>query len=206
MLLSYATSAIRTVRAWRGARTLTDLGELTARWLEGDLTTQPHHAGPPCDETRDLIPVLAAVNRSGYLTECSQPGIHETGDEGDEWAQRAAVSGFTTASTAARLAAALWPGLVVIVHPPGTPALCANSIGSLGMTVTTCNGEPFTVFGIYLPPSEIEFMYRRCHRDARATVLGAHQVTIIDPVWGRNDVLWPALATVMDSERSQVST
>ncbi len=28
-------------KAWRSARTLADLGELTARWIEGDLGEHP---------------------------------------------------------------------------------------------------------------------------------------------------------------------
>ncbi len=28
-------------RAWKQARTLAELGELTARWLEGDIASQP---------------------------------------------------------------------------------------------------------------------------------------------------------------------
>ena len=33
--------------AWRSARTLADLGELTARWLEGTVASVPGYCGPP---------------------------------------------------------------------------------------------------------------------------------------------------------------
>jgi hypothetical protein len=56
---------------WRTARTLADLGKLTARWLEGEITTTPSHLGPPDSETTDLIPTLAAANRAGFVTDQS---------------------------------------------------------------------------------------------------------------------------------------
>jgi len=57
-------------RAWSSARTLTDLGELTAQWLEGSLATLAGGAyrGGPDEETGPLVPVLAALNRAGYVT------------------------------------------------------------------------------------------------------------------------------------------
>ena len=59
--------------SWKTARSLADLGELTARWLEG---TEPNH---PCcasgadEETSPLIVELAALNRAGFVTDFSQP-------------------------------------------------------------------------------------------------------------------------------------
>ncbi len=62
-------------RAWEAARTLDDLGELTARWLEGTIASQPGYE-PGCGpdpETAALIPVVARCNRAGYVTCGSQP-------------------------------------------------------------------------------------------------------------------------------------
>ena len=61
---------------WRAARTLADLGELTAQWLEGKIASIPAVV-PGCgpgEETAELIPVLAACNRAGYVTTVSRPG------------------------------------------------------------------------------------------------------------------------------------
>ncbi|ASR39866.1 hypothetical protein BAY61_31770 (plasmid) [Prauserella marina] len=60
---------------WYAARSLTDLGQLTAAWLEGELESQPGYVpgNGPDEETNELVPILAAVNRAGYLTMCSQP-------------------------------------------------------------------------------------------------------------------------------------
>lgn len=54
-------------RLWREAATLDELGELTARWLTGRITSQPGYQ-PRCgpdDETRDLIHTLARACRAG---------------------------------------------------------------------------------------------------------------------------------------------
>ncbi|MFE2693644.1 DUF6919 domain-containing protein [Streptomyces mirabilis] len=84
-------------KAWCSARTTSDLGQLTARWLEGDLASQPgympNHGPDP--ETEPLIPVLAAANRAGFVTNASQPGDDDH-THGTHWQQRAAVTGFIT--------------------------------------------------------------------------------------------------------------
>jgi len=59
---------------WLSARTLADVGELTALFLEGHLQQTPTHMGSPDTETIALIPVLAACNRTGFVTHQSQPG------------------------------------------------------------------------------------------------------------------------------------
>lgn len=77
----------RTDRArWRAARSIADLGHLTALWLEGEVASHPSCATPnfgPDEETAHLVPVLAAANRAGYLTDNSQPGFIERGSDGD---------------------------------------------------------------------------------------------------------------------------
>ncbi len=39
----------------------------------------------------------------------------------------------------------------------------------------------------------VEFIFEGIGDAAMNEVLDAWQVTVIDPVWGRNDVLWPTL-------------
>jgi hypothetical protein len=61
---------------WGQARTLADIGELTAQWLEGRITYLPADLGSaPDSETEALVPVLATVNRMGFVTDFSQPGV-----------------------------------------------------------------------------------------------------------------------------------
>jgi hypothetical protein len=100
------------VDRWHAGRTIADLGELTAQWLEGSIASGPWYGGRPEDETTPLIPVLAAVNRAGFVTDFSQPG--EKLDE-DGCAQRASVGGFTTTAILAALCAHLeGTGLTVL--------------------------------------------------------------------------------------------
>jgi hypothetical protein len=89
---------------WQTAHSLGDLGELTALFLEGQLSETPSHGGPPDPETGPLIPVLTEVNRAGFVTEQSQPGIPP---DADGSAQRANVSGFASNKTFAALTATL---------------------------------------------------------------------------------------------------
>ncbi len=90
--------------AWQAARTLADLGELTARWLEGSIGSEPGYCGRPAEETEDLVPVLAKLNRAGFVTSGSQPGLIEPGARGTLAEQRAAVDGFAGPELAFRLA------------------------------------------------------------------------------------------------------
>jgi len=75
---------------WAAAVTLEQLGDLVAQWLEGRISSAPFNAveGPPDSETGPLVPVLAQLNRSGFVTEDSQPGEID-----GDWAQRAFVTG-----------------------------------------------------------------------------------------------------------------
>lgn len=77
-------------RQWRDADSLAAIGELTARWLEGTLAYQPEDfSTEPAPETRPVVPVLAALNRAGYVTTNSQPGAALRTGSG----QRAFVTG-----------------------------------------------------------------------------------------------------------------
>ena len=75
---------------WAEARTLLEVGELTAQWLEGRIPKSPWYRGAPDPETTEIVPVLAALNRIGFVTTMSQPGRGLS----EEYAQRAEVSGY----------------------------------------------------------------------------------------------------------------
>jgi hypothetical protein len=90
------------LQQWRAARSITDLGHLTARWLTGDgITTCPGWpAGEgPEPETAQILPTLITLNRAGMVTVSSQPGHRFHNGVG----QRAAVDGFCTPQTLARI-------------------------------------------------------------------------------------------------------
>jgi hypothetical protein len=179
---------------WESARTLDDLGELTAQWLEGAIrsipTVVPGYG--PDEETILLIPVLAAANRAGYVTDFSQPG-----EDVNDWVQRAAVSGFASpAVLAALVAAAADTDLMITAGRAGE-----NDWGTTAV-VSVDNGRENTWAGGAQSLDAIRYGYEGdCHPAAVEALCGAWQVTLVDPVWGRNDLLWPVLKAFAASVR-----
>lgn len=169
---------------WAHAHTLGELGELTARWLEGTIPHQPAWEGTrPDAETEPLVPVLAALNRAGFVTHYSQSGMALASGTGR---QRAAVSGFGSELLLRRLPdASLGTDLVCLVYPPG------GRLDGLRIPISYSEGVAGTWAGAEMRPEDIrEFYGPACHRDAVEALLGAWQATVIDPRWGRNDLLW----------------
>ncbi|MDW8803656.1 hypothetical protein P1P68_02250 [Streptomyces scabiei] len=180
-----------TARIWAAARTLSDLGDLTAQWLEGTLEALPGGAyrGGPDEETGPLVPALAALNRAGYVTIQSQPGCDGPAFDGRRWCQRAAVMCLTDRAGLLRLTrTARNAGLLLAVHG-------ADRSGPVrDILVTTWGGREQTGFGDRLRRSHLRREYAGCHRDAVRAVFDAHQVTLVDPQWGRGALLWASLA------------
>lgn len=184
-------------RRWRSAESLQDLGALVASWLIGDIASQPGyqpHCGPE-EETQHLIPVLVAVNRLGFVTDGSQPGLAGYGYDHHWWEQRAAVSGMVDdPELRDRLvAAAELAGLTVVQHDM-TPRRHAE-----GVPATRSLGRVHTRFGGFLPVRDLRTVWQPeiIGRRVFDKVVAAWQLTLIDPEWGRDDVLWEALAEVV---------
>lgn len=175
---------------WHTARTLEDLGNLTAQWLEGAITHLPAYYGDaPDEETQTLIPHLAAYNRAGFLTTDSQPG--EPLEDG--CGQRAWVSGFCTEDTCDKIrAACLGTDLIVIYTPP----YCDNATQ---IVITIDDHAEFTWAGGTLDEANIEHYYGEDCPAALDALKSAWQIDVIDPVWGRNDLLWATLDTAWRS-------
>jgi len=191
-------------RAWKQVRTLAELGELTARWLEGDIASRsgymPNRGPDP--ETTELIPTLAACNRAGYLTEGSQPGLAPTpGYDGRLWSQRAAVFGFADDATLARVRAAVEGTELVLITYCNPSKRGQRSrlwrVPIAGMAVTATGDRVSTEFGARMSLGDLEDCFAELGREGFAVVRAARQVTVIDPAWGRNDVLWPVLDAVL---------
>jgi hypothetical protein len=187
--------------AWRSARTLADLGRLGAQWLEGDLAMQPAWRAGPDEETQPLIPALAALNRAGFYTTASSPGDDGTCSGNVHWRQRAAVEGFADADLAGRLyLAAHEAGLITVTHDPATlPRKHWDK--ALEIAVTERDGSPYTWFGQQWSRREIRSRrhWGTCRRAAQDALCSAWQVTIVDPEWVREDLLWDVLAQVADA-------
>lgn len=186
---------------WASARTLADLGELTARWLEGSVAEQPGYCGPSDIEDPALVPLLARLNRAGFMTTGSQIGEDGPGYDGVRWQQRAAVEGFAGTALAQELYdVARSAGLMTAVHYPAT--LPRRRYGySRAITVTMRADCDYTRFGVQLPRRHIRdphIGYGICHRDAVDALCGAWQVAVIDPEVGRNDLLWDSVAAALD--------
>jgi len=186
--------------AWREARTLAHLGELTAQWLEGTIASQPGYCGPSDIEDPAMVPVLARLNRAGFVTIGSQAGESGPGHGGARWEQCAAVEGFADTRLAFRLAGAAGDaGLDYVLHDPvNLPRWRYRYHGAV--IVTRRNGHPYTSFGCQLPRRHIRdphVGYGACRQDAVRALCGAWQVTLIDPEWGRSGVLWDVLGNAL---------
>lgn len=189
------------VRAWRSARTLEDVAVLTAQWLRGLLLFHPNgHRGGPDPETLPLADVLAAANGVGILTNQSQPG-ELAAFHGRPWRQRAFVTAFVADPSLARAlcARAAGAGLVVRVYRPGS-RIDENGKRD-AVDVTVWGSRVNTGVGDWVPPRAVRRILPGCDRQAVREVAAAWQVTLIDPEWGRNTVLWPLLSRFTDASR-----
>ncbi|MFD4833339.1 DUF6919 domain-containing protein [Streptomyces uncialis] len=185
---------------WAEARTLTDLGRLTADWLEGILRHHPGYPGDgPDPETAPLIPVLARLNCAGLVTSNSQPGsAPETGRDGAVYAQRAAVDGWIADQTllGALIRAALDHDLHIVVHPPGSRTDYTR------IPVTCRNDRDVTWFGDPYRPGDLAAVWSGIHPDALAVLSSAVHITLADTTWGPSARLWDALTDVLDAHRA----
>lgn len=178
---------------WATATSLADLGELTARWLEGALPDSPSYGGGPDPETLPLVPDLVAINRAGLVTDFSQPGMP---DDGDGSKQRAAVTGFCDEPTRERLAAALAATDLVFM------AESSDDESAVRIPVTIDVGEPFTWVGGAILAEYLADSYEGLSERALRLLKTSWYVTVFDPVWGRNDLLWPALVEALTRRES----
>lgn len=171
-------------RRWGAARSLADLGGLTALWLEGKIASQPGYqpyCGPD-EETRELVSALAAACRAGYVTTSSQPGCIEYDKHGSLWRQQAAVEGFVDNADLLQrlLELAARGGYTAVVH-----SLKRAGDFPDGIVVTTRDGKPVTSFGCHLTGRLLRTLYpASIHSEAFAAVRRAWQVTLIDPSFG----------------------
>lgn len=177
-------------RIWRDARSIGDLGAAMAGWLEG--SDVPADLDP---ETLPLVPVLARLNQRGFVTTMSQPGVFDTGSDGRPWDQRACVEGWIAAGDPLLpriLRAARAAGLIVTAYGAGRAVGPRN-----GLLVSRWGDEPRTGSGGRHGRSYRRAEWRGVGRRARRHLAREGvALAVIDPVWGRDDVLWPVLEQV----------
>lgn len=102
-------------RLWAATESLDDLAAVTVRWLHEEVQETPGHGGPPDPETARIRDDLAWLNRCGFVTTNSQPGIAA---DAENRGQCAWVEGYTRPSVAAAIQRACDDvGLVTEVWP-----------------------------------------------------------------------------------------
>ncbi|MFH8728998.1 DUF6919 domain-containing protein [Streptomyces termitum] len=182
------TAPTTSTSPWRTARTIPDLGRAMARWLEGDLPGgwpgYDAEFGYKEHDVRHLVAPLAALNRRGFLTTESQPAADGPGADGAHWRQRAFVTGLVRSRSPllTRLPALTEHGLAVTIGRPPAP-----------IALTTRNGKPTLVLDPRRPGrNHLTRQWTGTHPRARRALRDA--VTVHDPRWGRDTLLWPALA------------
>ena len=193
--------------AWETANTFAAIGEAMAAWLEGSLDYRPHYGiepTPPAAETAGLIPALAAMCRGGFITDSSQPGMTSANA-----LQRAYVSGLCSSDTLRAIEGAVGDTeLVVLVTSPPAPPV--HDPGQLVPVTRTRKPSPGlrravprladgtwaqTWLGPATPAEDIlTGIWDPIPHDGRRALAWSASVDVIDPVWGRNDLLWPTLA------------
>jgi hypothetical protein len=164
---------------WAEPTTLRGLGEVMARWLEGDLPWAPGYGGGPDEETTGLIPVLAALNRAGLVTHQSQPA-YERRPEGDPEYDHdgvAAVWGFADRVTLAWLQQAVAGTGLVLLY--GTAPRWRTRRQDLNVLFSRR----------YLLD-----MYDLFSDGVITDLRAAYQVCIYDPDCDRADLLWDTLS------------
>lgn len=178
---------------WLKATTFRELCELMARFVEGALPCSPGGYDAMDEESAPLVPALAALNRSGFLTIDSQPGWLE-GDCG----QRAFVEGFALPETAQGIARkALYTPLYVGVLWPHMEASSADVWTEPGSRtpLAVADGHPY---GWLIEPTNVRsaiapFEEAGLTGEACADLERACWVAVVDLEWGRSDLLWRVL-------------
>lgn len=166
---------------WIEAETLEDIGEATARWIEGSISYHPCYHTHIDAETKPLQKQLAYVNRNGLVTTFSQPA--EPLDE-DGSSQRACVEGYAREEIAKRIATlGLYTELLVLIYPPDWK-------GGYQIPITLDGFQPFTWCGGCWGYEELECFEEECSEAAMEALKSAWNVVVIDLKWGRENYLW----------------
>lgn len=133
------------------------------------------------------------------LTETSQPGELAV-FHGRPWWQRAYVSVFVARPELVRALAAhaAEAGLAVRACRPGRRAEGNGERDAVDVTTWEGHGV-MTGMGDRISPRAVRRTFPGCDRQAVREVTRAWQVTLIDPEWGRNTLLWSLLTQFLNS-------
>jgi hypothetical protein len=182
---------------FRVIKTVADYRDMAVAWLRGEIADLPSNCGPPNAETAEINADLVAMNLGGLLTMGSQPATDR---------QRAHVDGFARFD----VAAALWlacnaSDLIAIITEPrpideegelpfGIPVTVhRGATKDLGGGYIVDDGEPTTFAG--RGGSDVVYL-RDAGVDPGELAEYVH-IDMIDPTWGRTDVLVPTILGVL---------
>lgn len=182
------TATSEQLAPWRAVRSHADLGRATAAWLRGEHDFYPTYGDPrPAEETTPLLEQLAAMNDLAFATDDSQPGVAIVNGGG----QRAFVTGYSDAETAALVMQGTdGSDLVVVAFPPG-------GAGAGQIPVSLDAGEECAWCGIH-GPDDYSYIYRPISVELDEVIRSGWTLHILDPVWGRNDYLWPRVLDALE--------
>lgn len=172
---------------WKHLDHIKGARELTALWLEGKSTFYPDWLNPtPAEETKLITAELVALNRAGLWTTGSQPGIHE-GSEGLR--QRNYVTGYVHLDVAYSLN-------TLLLHTD-LVNFFGNGEERFSVPVSAKKDYAYTWLGRFENLNDTDY-FERLARDTNLDFAArvrrdTIEIQIFDPVWGRNDVLYPAL-------------
>lgn len=177
--------------AWRDARTIADIGQVMARWLAGEVRGWSGHGDGVDSETGPLLPTLVALNRAGVVTTNSQPGEVGAGYDGAHWRQKAFLAAVVDDRNP------LLGRLIRSAETAGMTVLRGNRYP--GLTVLTDrDGEPQMALAGSVPRNHLAREWSCLDRQGLKELRDHGAVLhIVDPVWGRDDRLWPALANAI---------
>lgn len=186
-------------RRRKSAKTVADLGELMALWLEGEIGSRPGYAARygPDEETEHLVPTLTALCRAGYVTTCSQPGLAGTGADGAWWEQRAAVELVVTDTVLLHrlFDAARTAGMVVRINDYSR----AGGAPEQPVVATTRDGEPITTFGGRISRADMAHQWPGLNRHLAHQVGHGIYVSVVASEYGpAGERLWAVLDHLTD--------
>ncbi len=191
---------------WQPARTLVDLGALSADYFDGVTDEHPDAmvTRPAGHDPAVVAPTLVDLNRAGFVVFRYVVGRDSTLADGPT-ERRAAVQGFCDTLTLEWLSASLFGTrfqVVAVTTATGRADGTLNAgvpVARTGPTVDANLGRQYTrteiralTFGGFLTPT------------AAGALANAWNVTVFDPEWGPN-TLWARLAHTVDPEPMELA-
>lgn len=159
------------------------------KYLVGENDGIPTYDGPLDEETKELVPDLVELNKNGFLTVDSQPGVLN-----DETWQRSYVEFFVKKSVWDKLYAFLMYSDLFYVYCDISNPLSCSSCSSWPLTIDIVDGVGIceTAFNPSSMDAEttFEILTEGCTPTAKENI-GKNLVwaVVVDPVWGRTDLL-----------------